>query len=85
VTTKSDDELESDELKDITRIGNVRVLYMPSGGLSGARRTNQTGAVEIVIIATIDGKVGWISQRGTYGVKLPLISLPNSLSTFISK
>ena len=85
VTMKSDNELKTDELRDITRIGNVRVLYMPNGNLLNAVRTNQVGAVEVVIIAAIDGKIGWISQRGTYGVKLPLISLPNSLSTFISR
>jgi hypothetical protein len=85
IATKTDSELETSELKEIARIANVRILYLPNGGLSGASRSNQTGAVEVVIIAAIDGVVGWISQRGTYGVKLPLISLPNSLSTFISR
>ena len=82
ITSKTEAMLDIGELGEIVRIANVQVLYFPNGTMTGSLRKKVAGATDAIIIATVDGTPGWISQRGTYGVKLPLIALPDSLSTY---
>jgi len=82
ITMKAEPVLNLDDLNEIVKIANVQVLYMPTGKLSGGLRKKTPGATEAIIITAVDGTMGWISQHGTYGVKLPLIALPDSLGVY---
>jgi hypothetical protein len=82
ITMKAEATLSISELNDIVKIANVQILYMPDGTLTGGLRKKLAGATEAIVIAAVDGTVGWISQHGTYGVKLPLIALPDSLGVY---
>lgn len=81
ITSKPEDTLDISELDAIVST-NVQVLYMPSGNMLGSIRRKRAGATEAIIISSLDGTVGWISQRGSYGVKIPLQALPDSLNMF---
>ena len=81
ITSKAESTLDISELDEIVNT-NVQVLYMPAGKIAGSLRRKRAGATEAIIIATIDGTVGWISQRDSYGIKIPLQALPDSLNTF---
>jgi len=82
ITMKAEATLSISELNEIVKIANVQILYMPDGTLSGGLRKKLAGATEAIVIAAVNGTVGWISQHGTYGVKLPLIALPDSLGVY---
>lgn len=82
ITMKAEPVLTLDDLNEIVKIANVQILYMPTGNLTGGLRKKIPGATEAIIITAVDGTVGWISQHGTYGVKLPLIALPDSLGIY---
>jgi hypothetical protein len=82
ITMKSEPTLDLTELGEIVKIANVQILYMPSGKLAGGFRKKTPGATEAIVITAVDGVVGWISQHGTYGVKIPLIALPDSLGAY---
>jgi hypothetical protein len=82
ITSKNDSTLDIGELGEIVRIANIQVLYFPNGTMTGSLRKKMPGATDAIIIATVDGTPGWISQRGTYGVKIPLIALPDSLGAY---
>jgi hypothetical protein len=81
ITSKPESTLDITELDAIVST-NVQVLYMPSGNMLGSMRRKRAGATEAIIITAVDGTVGWISQRGSYGVKIPLQALPDSLNMF---
>jgi hypothetical protein len=81
ITSKPESTLDITELEAIVST-NVQVLYMPSGNMLGSIRKKKAGATEAIIITAVDGTVGWISQRGSYGVKIPLQALPDSLNMF---
>ena len=80
ILAKTDTKLSTEELDEIVRIANVIIIYMGSGVMLGARIRKTIGAVEAIIIATVDGTVGWISEHGKYSVKLPLVALPDILN-----
>jgi hypothetical protein len=80
ITTKNDPTLSIEELKKISRIANVQVLYIDETRIP--KRTKNTGATEAVIIAIVGGVPGWLSQNGTYGIKLPLIAWPETLNLY---
>lgn len=80
ITSKSDHVLTSEEMNEIKRIANVQILYIASGKTPA--RWKNPGATEALVIGDIDGKVGWVSQKGTYSVKIPLIALPNRLNEY---
>jgi len=82
ITTKAEDTLTKEELEYIVNTGNCQVLYMPSGNISGSMRKKKVGALDAIIIASVDGNVGWVSKRGSYGVKVSLADLPDSLNLF---
>jgi hypothetical protein len=71
--------LGKDEIDDIAESANVQVIYLPNGNMSGSIINKKRGTTEAIVIAVVDGRVGWLSESGTYGVKLPLIALPNIL------
>jgi len=77
---KKDPSLSIEELKDISKIANVQVLYIDGDGMP--KRTKNMGATEAVIIAIVGGVPGWLSQNGTYGIKLPLIAWPETLNLY---
>lgn len=81
VGSKSEDILSKDELNEIKELGNVQILYMPEGRQPGSR-VKKLGAIDALIIAKVDGVVGWISPKGYYGLKIPLSALPDSLNNF---
>jgi hypothetical protein len=66
----------------IKEMGNVQILYMPTGTMRSSTRAKQPGAIDALIIATVDGVVGWISPLNSYGIKIPLSALPESLNSF---
>ena len=82
VATKPQDTLSKDELDEIKELGNVQILYMPAGTMQMSSRVKKTGAIDAIIIAKVDGTVGWISPRSSYGLKIPLSALPDSLNNF---
>jgi hypothetical protein len=82
VGSKSEDILSKDELDEIKELGNVQILYMPGGTLQMSTRVKKLGAIDALIIAKVDGVVGWISPKGYYGLKIPLSALPDSLNNF---
>jgi hypothetical protein len=82
VAAKSEDTLSKAELDEIKELGNVQILYMPGGTMQMSSRVKKTGAIDALIIAKVDGTVGWISPRSSYGLKIPLSALPDSLNNF---
>jgi hypothetical protein len=82
IASKAEDILSKDELDEIKELGNVQILYMPGGTLQMSTRVKKIGALDALIIAKVDGTVGWISPRGFYGLKIPLSALPDSLNSF---
>jgi hypothetical protein len=83
ITAKTESILTPGELDEIKAAGNVQILYMPNGTMdTTAIRKKQMGAIDAIIIAVIDGVVGWVSQRGAYGIKIPIQALPESLDSF---
>jgi len=82
MASKAEDTLTKEELDAIKDLGNVQILYMPTGTMSSSTRVKKVGAIEAVIIAKVDGLVGWISPRGSFGLKIPLSALPDSLNSF---
>ena len=82
ITTKPEPILDISEIDTIVNAANAQVLFMPSGSLEGSMRRRKVGTIDGIIIATIDGNVGWVSKRGTYGIKIPLADLPNSLNLY---
>ena len=82
IASKEEDILSKAELDEIKDLGNVQILYMPGGTMSSSMRVKKTSAIDALIIAKLDGTVGWISPRGSYGLKIPLAALPDSLNGF---
>jgi len=82
ITTKSEPSLDVEELDVIVNAGNAQVLYMPTGSMGGSLRRRKVGAIDGIIIAIVDGTVGWVSKRGTYSIKIALADLPNSLNLY---
>jgi hypothetical protein len=82
VASKAEDTLTKDELDEIKELGNVQILYMPGGTLQMSTRVKKIGAIDALIIAKVDGTVGWISPKGYNSLKIPLSVLPDSLNTF---
>lgn len=82
VASKPEDTLNKDELDEIKELGNVQILYMPGGTLQMSSRVKKMGAIDALIIAKVDGTVGWISPKDFYGLKVPLSALPDSLNSF---
>ena len=82
IATKSEDALTKEELDTIKTLGNVQILYMPTGTMSSSTRVKKDGTIEAIILAKVDGVVGWISPRNSYGLKIPLAALPDSLNSF---
>ena len=72
ITEKTEPVLTDTELEEIAKIGNVSLVYI--AGTVVKKRT--PSSVEAIVIAIVDGTVGWISQNGTYSVKVPLSALP---------
>jgi len=82
IVSKDEPVLIKDELDLIKEMGNVQILYMPTGTMRSSTRAKQPGAIDALIIATVDGVVGWISPLNSYGIKIPLSALPESLNSF---
>lgn len=40
------------------------------------------GATEAIILASVNGVPGWISVKGTFGVKIPLAAVPETLRQY---
>lgn len=78
ITTETD-SLTREQIDEIAEATKIQVIYLPNGTLEGAIGNKAHGTSEAIIIATVNGKVGWASQVGTYGVKLPISALPNTL------
>jgi hypothetical protein len=80
ITTKPEAVLNLEELDIIVNAADSQVLYMPSGSMAGSMRKKKAGSINGIIIAFVDGVPGWISKRGTYGIKIALSDLPSSLN-----
>jgi hypothetical protein len=80
ILEKAESTLSIEEMDEIVRVANVLVIYMPSGTMSGSLVRKAIGAIDAIIIAGVNGTIGWISQNGKYSVKLPLIALPETLN-----
>ena len=81
ITGKQEPSLDPTEVKTISIAANVQVLYIKNdtSGFSGAIRSKVPGATRAIIIVTVDGVPGWISQKGAYDVKIPFSALPAAL------
>jgi hypothetical protein len=82
IVFKAEKSLDVSELREIGKAGSTQVLWMPSGAIAGSLRTKTVGAMSAIIMAMVDGNVGWVCERGSYGVKIPLNALPESLNAF---
>jgi len=80
ITNKPEATLNLEELEVIVNAANSQVLYMPSGSMAGSMRKKKEGAIDGIILAIVDGTPGWLSKRGTYGIKIALSDLPVSLN-----
>jgi hypothetical protein len=80
ITSKAETTLSLEELEVIVNAANSQVLYMPSGTMAGSMRKKKEGAIDGIILALVDGTPGWVSKRGTYGIKIALSDLPTSLN-----
>ena len=80
ITTKPEATLSLEELDVIVNSANSQVLYMPSGKIAGSMRRKKDGAIDGIILAIVDGMPGWVSKKGTYGIKIALSDLPTSLN-----
>ena len=80
ITSKAETTLSLEELDAIVNAANSQVLYMPSGTMAGSMRKKKEGAIDGIILALVDGTPGWVSKRGTYGIKIALSDLPTSLN-----
>lgn len=76
------DVLRASQIKEISQTAKAPVLYLPQGVAMGRISTKYPGATEAIILATIDDVPGWVSLRGTYNVKLPLIAIPDALRKY---
>ena len=80
ITEKKDVTLSMEEVSEIASLTGTEVIYIPTGGgTSEMLRKKTESAREAILIAVVDGVVGWVSQQGSYTVKLPLMALPVSL------
>ena len=82
ITAKTEPVLDKADLDMIKEVGNVQILYMPSGKMEGSIRSKKLGAMDALIITSVNGTVGWISQKGVYGLRIPIQALPDSLNSF---
>jgi hypothetical protein len=48
--------------------------------MAGSMRKKKEGAIDGIILALVDGTPGWVSKKGTYGIKIALSDLPVSLN-----
>jgi hypothetical protein len=82
ITGDHDITLDATEVKTISLAANTQVLYIKNdtGGFSGAIRSKVPGATRAIIIVTVAGVPGWISQKGSYDVKIPFLALPAALN-----
>ena len=79
ITSKTNIDLTDDELSTISEDTISQVFYMPDGSFESLRYIENPRAINAIVIATIDGFPGWISEKNSFGVKLPLLALPNAL------
>ena len=77
--TFNTEPLEKEDIEEIATVANVKVLYMPNGSLQGAIGNKNSGASEAIIFGALNGKIGWVTQVDTYGVKIPLAALPSKV------
>jgi hypothetical protein len=82
IASKGEPVLVKEELDQIKELGNVQILYMPNGTMSSSMRVKKQGAIDALIIARVNDTMGWISPVGSYGLKIPLSDLPDSLNSF---
>ena len=80
ITNKPEATLSLEDLEVIVNAANSQVLYMPSGSMAGSMRKKKEGAIDGIILALVDGTPGWVSKKGTYGIKIALSDLPVSLN-----
>jgi len=75
-------ELTGKDLRDIAAAANVQVLYIPNEQILGRMLAKAPGATEAIILASVNGVPGWISVKGTFGVKIPLAAVPEILRQY---
>jgi hypothetical protein len=78
ITTETE-SLTREQIDEIAQKAAVRVVYLPNGSLVDAIGNKKYGQTEAIIIANVNGVIGWLSQIGTYGVKIPISAIPNVL------
>jgi hypothetical protein len=81
ITNKTESILTDNDINEISTAGNVHVFYIAEDGI---HYKNNTGSITAVILASVDGVPGWISEKGNYGVKLPVKALPQTLNTLLA-
>lgn len=81
ITTKNDVVLSDDEISEISNKAAVTIFYITDDGIHYRKNI---GATSAIVLASIDGVPGWLSEKGTYGVKLSMSALPGSLESLLS-
>jgi hypothetical protein len=79
--------LSGAELKEIANLSNAKVWFMPNGvkeGIITGRPDNRL-TNEMILIAVINGIVGWVSTKDSYSIKVPFHSLPDSVTLYGKK
>ena len=79
--------LTGEELKDIANLSNAMIRFMPNGVKEGTivGRPDNRLTNEMILIAVINGIVGWVSTKDSYSIKVPFHSLPDSVTLYGKK
>ena len=80
LTEKEEPILTSGEITDICKTARLSLIYIPDGSLETMSIGKIHGALDCIAIVSVNGTLGWLTQMGSYGVKIPVSSLPNVLS-----
>jgi hypothetical protein len=79
LTEKENSLLTREEVSSIAKDTNTTVIYMPNGTLEGMIIGHSPGSINTIVIVSVEGKLGWLTQAGAYGVKIPFTALPGIL------
>lgn len=80
IPEKEEPSMTPEEISEICTVGKVSVIYIPDGTLESMSIGNYHGAMDCIVIVSVNGTLGWLTQIGNYGVKIPVSSLPSVLS-----
>jgi hypothetical protein len=90
VETEPDDEghvgtgLKSSQIKRIAQVAKATVIYLTASDTDEPIRLigKYPGATEALMIGRLNDVPGWVSMKGTFNVKLPLMAIPDAIRKY---